>query len=173
MRFKFLFVPGLLLAALFKLMAQPVGVPLQIQPRGADFELSWPGRLLLPSGSTVYPLFQLQQCADMRHWESAGATLKGTGGSDPMRVSVSASQPRLFFRLSAQWETPAGIATGSGGDEVFGYGAAFAEELQRLGQISPEAFAARYGVTNAYWAGIDWDPATALYWDLFATDPAV
>ena len=173
MRFKFLFVPGLLLAALFKLMAQPVGVPLQIQPRGADLELSWPGRLLLPSGSTVYPLFQLQQCADMRHWESAGATLKGTGGSDPMRVSVSASQPRLFFRLSAQWETPAGIATGSGGDEVFGYGSAFAEELQRLGQISPEAFAARYGVTNAYWAGIDWDPATALYWDLFATDPAV
>jgi len=169
---KFLFLLGLLLAAFFELTAQPATAQMQIKARGAELELNWPGSVRLPSGATVYPLFQLEQSADFQQWKMTGPKLKGTGGSSPMKISLGADQPRLFYRLSAQWDNTSGGATGTGGDEVFGYGAAFAEELRRLGQISPQEFAARYGVTNAYLTGIDWDPTTAIYWDLFATDPA-
>jgi hypothetical protein len=48
-----------------------------------------------------------------------------------------------------------------------GYGTAFAAELQKIGQISPQEFANRYGAKTSYLAKLDWDPTTATFFDRF------
>jgi hypothetical protein len=57
------------------------------------------------------------------------------------------------------------IATTDG--DVFGYAAAFDEELKQIGQISPQDFAQRYASNAEYLPRINWDPTTAKFWDKF------
>src|ERR1043166_6356096 len=52
-----------------------------------------------------------------------------------------------------------------------GYGAAFAAELARVGQISTDEFARRYGGKAKYLDKLDWDPTTAPFYDRFNGDP--
>ena len=53
----------------------------------------------------------------------------------------------------------------------FGFTAAFATEIQKVGQISPEQFAQRFGGQAEYLAKLTWDPTTAKHWDRFTLDP--
>src|SRR5438874_6414858 len=46
--------------------------------------------------------------------------------------------------------------------------AAFAAELKKVGQISPEAFARRYAGKASYLQKLSWDPTTAKFWDDFS-----
>ncbi len=152
------------------LHAQPAGPQLNLQPQATHIDLSWPGNLPLPSGATAYPLYQLQQSSNLLDWVNVGPKQKGKTALT--QLSVGIGQPKLFYRLNAEWGTTAEAPMGTGGSEVFGYNVAFAAELQQVGQISPQQFAARYGVTNVYLPSIDGDVTTARYWNLFATDPA-
>jgi len=49
-----------------------------------------------------------------------------------------------------------------------GIEAAFARELQKVGQVSPEAFARRYAGKASYLQKLSWDPTTAKFWDDFS-----
>ena len=146
---------------------------LDVRSDGPGLELSWPGSLLLPSGRTVYPIYQVEQTTDWLQWQPSGPLVKGQGGNNPMTRFIAPSESRSFFRLRAQWEPATGNAIGAGGGQVLGYDAAFDAELQRIGQISTAEFQSRYGVTNEYLQTFGWDPTTAAYWDRFNTDPAV
>jgi hypothetical protein len=55
----------------------------------------------------------------------------------------NSSEPHAFYRL-LRIEPPIATKLGVGGEEVFGYGAAFERELKRIGQISPEQFGAMF-----------------------------
>jgi hypothetical protein len=158
-------------AALSNLYGQ--ALHLDVRSDGSGVELSWPGSLLLPSGRTVYPIYQLEQTTDWLQWRPAGSLVKGEGGNNPMTRFIAPSESRSFFRLRAQWEPTTGSAIGSGGGQVLGYDVAFDAELQRIGQISTADFQSRYGLTNEYLQTFGWDPTTATYWDRFNTDPAV
>ncbi len=158
-------------AALSNLYGQ--ALHLGVRSDGSALELNWPGSLLLPSGRTVYPIYQVEQTADWLQWRPSGAAVKGQGGSGPMTRFIAPSESRSFFRLRAQWEPATGSAIGDGGAQVLGYDTAFDAELQRIGQISAAEFQSRYGVTNEYLQTFGWDPTTAAYWDRFNTDPAV
>jgi hypothetical protein len=57
------------------------------------------------------------------------------------------------------------------GDEVFGYSAAFDEEIRKIGQITPQEFARRYGSKASYLPRISWDPMTAQFYDMVNRDP--
>lgn len=146
---------------------------LDVKSSGSALELSWPGSLLLPSGRTVYPIYQVEQTTDWLQWQPSGSVVKGQGGGSPMTRFIGPSESRSFFRLRAQWEPAVGAAIGSGGAEVLGYDAAFEAELARVGQISTVEFQSRYGFTNEYLQTFGWDPTTATYWDRFNADPAV
>jgi hypothetical protein len=61
------------------------------------------------------------------------------------------------------------VATTAG--DVFGYSAAFDEELKQIGQISPQDFAQRYASNAQYLPQISWDPTTAKFWDKFNLSP--
>src|SRR5947208_5340041 len=56
--------------------SQPATAQMQIKARGAELELNWPGSVRLPSGATVYPLFQLEQSADFQQWKMTGPKLR-------------------------------------------------------------------------------------------------
>ncbi|NEO50342.1 MAG: DUF3160 domain-containing protein [Moorea sp. SIO4A3] len=51
--------------------------------------------------------------------------------------------------------------------DVFGYNPTFAQELDKIGQISPQEFAKRYDAKVDYLTQISWDPTQAQFWDLF------
>jgi len=55
--------------------------------------------------------------------------------------------------------------------EGLGYGDAFAAELLKVGQITPEEFGKRYGGTASYLPRLGWDPTTATFFDRFSLDP--
>src|SRR5690349_23440314 len=153
-----------------QLNGQSNTVRLSIQPRGSALELSWPGSLRLSSGDLVYPRFQILESPDLNSWQPVGPQLQSTGPA-PMTFSVAPARTPWFYRLFAEWAQIALNTPALGGDKVFGYAAAFNEELARIGQISLQAFADRYSYTNGYLPAIDWDPTTARYWNLFAADP--
>jgi hypothetical protein len=60
-------------------------------------------------------------------------------------------------------------AAGAAGTST--YAAAFADELKKLGQISPEEFARRYPNKVKYLAKISWDPTKAKFYEQFNMDP--
>lgn len=158
------------LLAVCVLHAQPAGPELHLARQSTHINLSWPGNLPLPSGATAYPLFQLQQSTNLLDWVDVGPPLKGKTALT--QLSIGVAQPQAYYRLQTAWGSTADEPIGTGGSEVLGYNAAFSRELAAIGQISPAQFAARYGLTNTYLPGIDWNVTTAQYWDLFATDPA-
>lgn len=55
--------------------------------------------------------------------------------------------------------------------DVFGYSAAFDEELKQIGQISAQDFAQKYASNAEYLPQISWNPTTAKFWDKFNLNP--
>jgi hypothetical protein len=148
-------------------------VRLAIQPRGLNLELSWPATVQA-AGQTAQPFFELQRSTDLKSWQPLGERLRATSvaAGEPLQVTLPADQSRAFYRLLTSLpRTDLTLATS--GAEVFGYSAAFARELQRIGQISPEEFAAMFPSGANYVPGISWSPTTAQFWEQFNADPAV
>jgi hypothetical protein len=140
----------------------------------AGVELSWPATVQAQDGSIIRPYFELQQSADLLHWQPIGERLRATAPTPGLSLSapLDLGEPRAFYRLlSVAPQASAGL--GTGGAEVFGYGAAFAQELQRIGQISSDQFASMFPSPTNYLAGISWDPTKAQFWDQFNADPNI
>jgi hypothetical protein len=56
--------------------------------------------------------------------------------------------------------------------DVFGYTAAFDEDLKKIGQISPEQFAKMFPGKGKYLDKIHFDSTSAKFWNEFQADPA-
>src|SRR5262245_41207931 len=56
--------------------------------------------------------------------------------------------------------------------DVFGYTAAFDDELKKVGQISPQDFAKMFPGKARYLDKLSFDPTRAKFWDGFQTDPS-
>jgi uncharacterized protein YdcH (DUF465 family) len=88
---------------------------------------------------------------------------------------ISLTNPKNWAALPMVAETPRtssspnitnlAVATTTG--DVFGYTAAFDEDLKQIGQISSQDFAQRYASNAQYLPRINWDPTTAKFWDKF------
>ena len=166
---------GLFLANLVAVYAVAQEPPrLSASRSNAGLELAWPATVQKTNGSIVRPYFELQRTFDLQHWLPIGERQRAATAT--LGQSLSAIQPldaaRAFYRLLSI--EPGSVGTlGAGGAEVFGYGAAFAQELQRIGQISPEQFAVMFPNAANYLPGISWDPTTGQFWNQFDVDPAV
>ena len=171
MQTPFLSILSVTLLSVSCLYGAPAGLELQTTRHAGGLELSWPGMLRLDSGVGVYPVFQLEHSEDLRNWAPLGDRMKLAGDDARLTYQPQNPAPLGFYRLRAEWEAAA-KPLGSGGEEVFGYESAFAEELRRIGLISVPTFASRYPLPSAYLEAITWDPMTARYASLFATDPA-
>jgi len=96
-----------------------------------------------------------------------------SGRSGPVLNLTLHTQPgAYFYRVGADFYSQTAQQTGSGGTEVFGYGAQLAAELVRLGQMPVTVFATNSSPAP-YLPQISWDPTTAQFWTNFNTDPAV
>jgi len=171
-------LPALLLVSTLLLRVE-VGccstpLTLEIKGSGPKVNLSWPSTMDVPTQGTVFPEYTVERSTDLQHWEPIGGRVRGLAGiSGPnLSLSLDALAGPNFYRLVANPSSQTPQETGSGGAEVFGYGALFSAELDRLGLMSVGAFA-----TNApqpqYLPQLSWDPTTALFWTNFNTDPAV
>jgi hypothetical protein len=78
---------------------------------------------------------------------------------DVLRFTAPEGEGAAFYRLLTV-QPFSGANLGTGGAEVFGYGAAIAAELQRIGQISPDQFAEAFPSPTNYLPGVRWDPTT-------------
>src|SRR6266545_171269 len=134
-------------------------------------ELSWPATSEEADGSVVRPYFELQRTFDLQRWQPIGErqrALTATFGQS-LGATLPLDDSHAFYRLLSIEPNPI-AKLGNGGAEVFGYGAGFARELQRIGQISPDQFAAMFPSRANYLPGISWDPTTAQFWDRFNVD---
>jgi len=169
-------IPSIIALALFiSVKAQAQGPPrLSVRPTDAGIELSWPAAQKQPDGTLVSPYFELQRSADLRQWQPVGERMRGAAAApgDVLRFTATKGAGAAFYRLLAI-QPFSSTNLGTGGAEVFGYGNAFAAELQRIGQISPDQFAAAFPTPTNYLPGISWDPTSAQFWNLFSADPAV
>ena len=137
----------------------------------AGLELSWPATTQKADGSVVRPYFELQRTFDLQRWQPIGDRQRAaaTAPGQTLNMTLALDVPSAFYRLLSI--EPTTIAKlGNGGAEVFGYGDAFTHELQRIGQISPDQFAAMFPNSANYLPGISWDPTTAQFWDNFNSD---
>src|SRR5262249_34892157 len=128
---------------------------LSVVPSGTGAALSWPATVRSPDGSIARPYFELQQSTDLLHWQPIGERQRIAVAAPDQTLSaqIGSGQPLAFYRLLSV-EPSAVSMLGSGGAEVFGYGAAFAKELQRIGQISPDQFALMFPSPTNYLPGI-------------------
>ncbi len=121
----------------------------------SSLELSWPGTINGADGSTLRPYFELQRSFDLRLWQPLGGGLRaaGTIPGRSLSMTLALDQPQAFYRLFSI--RPNGVGKlGNGGAEVFGYAEAFAQELQRVGQISVAEFVAMFPNDASYLPGI-------------------
>jgi len=140
---------------------------------GPELKIHWPSQSAGNGGTAVFPWFEVQRSTDLSHWQPLGERQRGSAALPDLSLGLGlgTDQPCAFYRLLVVGQ-PATAPLGSGGAEVFGYGDAFTQALQGIGQISPDEFAARFPGTASYLAGITWDPTTAQFWDLFNANPA-
>lgn len=147
-------------------------IRLQLKKSATEGEIGLHSQIGLPV-SAMYPEYVIQQSTNMVNWTTVAGPFSGSVGvSDEfLRVAVPTPGSHAFYRVVASVKVAAG---GSGiGDAVYGYGTAFGQQLQQLGQLSLEDFVSIYQPTNQYLPQVTFDPTTAEFWNLFSIDPAV
>ncbi len=145
---------------------------LSLKRAGAGGELTWKGSSPQADGSLIRPYFEVQTSADLRAWTPLGERLRArsSGPGETLSLTPSITGSQGFFRL-LQVEPSRGSSLGQGGAEVYGFNDAFNKELQNIGQISPDQFAALFPNTADYLPALSWDPATAQFWSEFNANP--
>ena len=146
---------------------------LDIRRSNDGLDLSWPAVRPNANGTLDRPYFELQRSADLQHWQPIGQRMRANSSAPGaiLNLALTPNQPIDFYRVLAI-SPPAVSKLGSGGEQVFGYADAFARELERIGQISTDEFAALFPSKADYLPGISWNPTDASYWDAFSADPA-
>src|SRR5436190_18296566 len=148
-------IPGLVLTAAMILLlfgVSEAAAQLSIQPAGPGIQISWPSGVVQADGGTRFPYFEVQQSSDLKKWYPIGERVHGNADLQELELNAPGEQAYQFYRLLAV-EPREGSRVAAGGADVFGYGEAFAAELQWIGQISPEQFSAMFPSEAKYIPG--------------------
>jgi len=133
-----------------------------IKSRDRQLELGWKSTLRLPLSSSM-AVYEVQGSGDLSNWQTIGNPINGKVGvtDEMLRTLIPPSQSMAFYRLKGRIEL--GTANAASG-EVFGFGSAFAQELNQIGQITPVEFGSLFPQPTNYLSQISFDPTTARYW---------
>lgn len=147
-------------------------INLHLKKSGTQGEIGLHSQMQLPVGA-MYPEYLIQQSSNLVTWSTVAGPITGSVGvsDELLRVAVPTAGNQAFYRVVAS--TKLAAADTSVGDAIYGYGTAFGQQLQHLGQLSLEDFVANYVVTNQYLPQITFNPTTGDFWNLFNMDPAV
>ncbi len=160
-----------LLTATPSFAAQPAK-GLALRQVGDEFELTWPALVDTPEGR-IAPIFELQRSSNLKAWTPFGERFTGApGGEGIIRYRLVDTAPHGFYRLLTILPRSS-PSLARDGAEVFGFSEQLAQELARIGQISPKEFEAIYSLDAGYLPTITWDPTTADYWEDFDADIAL
>ncbi len=147
-------------------------IQLQLRKSESQGEIGLHSQMGLPV-SGMYPEYVIQQSSNLVDWTTVAGPFSGSVGvsDEYLRAAVPTVGDRAFYRVVASVKLDAG--GGGIGDAIYGYGTAFGEQIQKIGQLSLEHFVSTYQPTNEYLPQISFDPTTADFWNLFSADPAV
>ena len=148
----------------------PAQAPLELQLRKepTGWEIVWNADSVPVSpGRTTE--FEIQRSTDLKNWHREGLLRPSGARDERLRHPLPNLGPQGYFRVVARSRSAA-AQTAQGGAEVFGYTGRFLEELEQVGQITPEQFAALHPQPT-YGPGIAWDPADAVFWESMNTAP--
>ncbi len=153
-----------------------IGPSLGIARHPDHIELVWPATLEVKGKGRVRPKYQIERSHDLVRWEFVGEAIDPENAAPLIRrARLQPAEQSAFYRVVARAFVSADdaerAALASGGAEVFGYGAAFARELDALGQITADQFAALYPPAADYVTEISYDPTSARYWPEFNIPP--
>lgn len=139
-----------------------------IETGGSKVRLSLPAALDVPGQGVVWPEYTVSRSSDLVHWSPVGGKVRGISGRSGALLSVTLDQQAGlgFFRILAGAGSAAPSELGSGGEEVFGYRSRLGAELDRLGLMSIEEFAAG-APQPTYLPQLSWNPTTAQFWTNF------
>jgi hypothetical protein len=160
-------------------VAQLRGEPafeVHVRPGKPGWAITWSVTVRDAQGAEQFPSYELQRSLDLKSWSAVGTPLRGTSPATEewFSVPLPGDGDQAFYRVVAHMNSSTRASKlGQGGAEVFGYSAAFGEELARIGQITPGEFAARFPAPDEYLETLNWDPTTADFWDAFNVDPSV
>ena len=112
---------------------------------------------------------ELQRSVDLRSWENIlAAPSTSFAEEDSSLIFEEPAQGQAFFRLVINHRV---AATASSGEEIFGFAQSFAEELEKVGQLSVESFLERYSDAGDRLGAIDFNPEESEFWDAFNATP--
>ncbi len=135
---------------------------LSVQPKQSQIELTWPGSVSDDSGASQRPLFELQQSADLVHWQPLGKAFRASAPGEILSQTLPTSPTPVYYRLAATMHK-AGLT--SGDEDAFGYATYVQEAWNKIGDITPQEFQATYGwPADHYLPAMDWDPTTCANW---------
>jgi len=139
-----------------------------LQPARGQVQLAWPAAVTDSNQSLIFPEYQVLCSTNLTSWQPMGGKVRGLAGRSGPNLKVSLNPPAspVFYRLQANLDSPTPNETGDGGAEVFGYGAQFADELRKIGEISVQDFGTN-AANVAYLPHLTWDPRTAQFWSNF------
>ncbi len=144
--------------------AQADDLVLQLpRPKGPVLELKLSGA---PVAGPVE--VRVQKTRDFQLWENVGVKRRIAAAEvlDGALLGTDEGQSG-FFRLVTR---PTRFVSDDG-DETLGFAGLFADELDALGSMDVDDFAARYPSGANYLPALTWDPTTAAYWTQL-NDPA-
>ena len=128
-------------------------------------ELRWPATLQDASGAIKRPLFEIQQSADLIHWQSLGKAFRAEANAPALSQLLPRSETQYFYRLAARMDD---TFVGSSGEDVFGYTEQVQEAWGQIGSIPPQEFQSRYDwPAGHYLDALHWDPARCVNWTTY------
>jgi hypothetical protein len=130
--------------------------------------LEWHGTVKLPF-SAAYAEYTIQRSSDLTHWETVGPPIRGSVGvaDEALRKIAPTAGDLSFYRVLATAQ-PGEVQNDAAG--MYGYGDAFSQQLQQLGQLPLDEFAKRYAPPMDYLDAIDFDVTQAQFWPAFDRD---
>ncbi len=156
---------------------EATGARLEVRFAGGVLQVIWPAALLGENETLVRPVYDIEESSNLRDWTKVGGSLDDPAEVDQVirRLAVPTRGDQAFFRVVARWHRPlpplARSSLGGGGEEVFGYGAAFDAALQSIGQITPDEFGKLNPPPDDYVHQISFDPSSARFWTEFNSAP--
>lgn len=162
-----------ILSILLSLATTAFSADVRLELQGTQARVSWPSSMNVPGHGIVWPEYRVSHSTDLVNWKQLGGRLRGVSGrTGPMFTATFSRQPKAgFFRVESD-TNPASASVGvlgEGGGAVFGYSDRFADEINRIGLMTLDEFAASVP-SPEYLPQLSFDPTIAAYWEYFNTN---
>ncbi|MDF7798879.1 DUF3160 domain-containing protein [Pontiellaceae bacterium B1224] len=147
----------------FAIALTAMGEPtLKLERGNEGYDLSWPSTTNVTIDGLMHPYYKIQYSDDLENWTTRYTVRDVIGGStDTLLQELGIpSDAHGYYRIIEQQKRAVAL---DGGEEVFGFGTAFDEQLSAVGELSVEGFSSMYPPGD-YLEELSFDPETVDFY---------